>query len=144
MTSSRLNAAALAVAAALVLAQTRPVDTQGTTRTPVNVPGIDKPVVVVSGTIAGAETWSNSNYWVLRGAVFVDEGAELNIQAGTTVIGESGSVGTLIVRRGGRLNAIGTAAQPIVFTSDQPAGQRARRLGRHHPERARAGQPRRG
>ncbi|MGH9308532.1 MAG: hypothetical protein ACRD1U_04115 [Vicinamibacterales bacterium] len=126
MTFSRLNAAAVAIAAAIVLAQTRPVDTQGTSRTPVNVPGIDKPVVVVSGTITGPETWSNSNYWVLRGAVFVDDGAELNIQAGTTVIGESGSVGTLIVRRGGRLNAIGTAAQPIVFTSDQPVGQRAR------------------
>ena len=53
-------------------------------------------------------------------------GATLNIQAGTRVIGESGSVGTLIVRRGGRLNAIGTREQPIVFTSDQPVGSRAR------------------
>jgi hypothetical protein len=58
--------------------------------------------------------------------VFVSEGATLNIQTGTRVIGESGSVGTLIVRRGGRLNAIGTREAPIVFTSDQPAGSRAR------------------
>jgi hypothetical protein len=50
----------------------------------------------------------------------------LNIQAGTRVIGESGSVGTLIVLRGGRLNALGTREQPIVFTSDQPIGARAR------------------
>jgi hypothetical protein len=42
------------------------------------------------------------------------------------VIGESGSVGTLIVERGGRLIAVGTAQQPIVFTSDQPTGQRNR------------------
>jgi len=58
--------------------------------------------------------------------VFIPDGATLNIQAGTRVIGESGSVGTLIVLRGGRLNAIGTREQPIVFTSDQPIGTRAR------------------
>jgi hypothetical protein len=93
---------------------------------PVNVPGIDKPVIVVTGEITGTETWTSSNYYVLRGAVFVRNAATLNIQAGTRVIGESGSVGTLIVQRGGRLNAIGTRAEPIVFTSDQPIGSRAR------------------
>jgi hypothetical protein len=93
---------------------------------PVNVPGIDKPVIVVTGEITGEQTWTNASYYVLRGAVFVREGATLNIQAGTTVIGEAGSVGTLIVQQGGRLNAIGTREQPIVFTSDQPAGSRGR------------------
>src|SRR5918999_1804315 len=93
---------------------------------PVNVPGIDKPVIVVTGEITGTESWVSSNYYVLRGAVFVRDGATLNIAAGTRVIGESGSVGTLIVDRGGRLNAIGTAAAPIVFTSDQPIGRRGR------------------
>jgi hypothetical protein len=93
---------------------------------PVNVPGIDKPVVVVTGSIAGTETWTSNNYYVLRGAVFVPQGATLNIAAGTRIIGESGSVGTLIVLRGGRINAIGTPTAPIVFTSDQPIGQRAR------------------
>ena len=93
---------------------------------PVNVPGIDKPVIVVTGEVTGTETWVNTNYYVLRGAVFVRENSELNIQAGTFVIGEAGSVGTLIVERGGRLNAIGTREQPIVFTSDQPVGFRAR------------------
>jgi hypothetical protein len=93
---------------------------------PVNVPGIDKPVIVVTGQITGTESWTNTNYYVLRGAVFVRDGGTLNIQAGTKVIGEAGSVGTLIVERGGRLNAIGTKEQPIVFTSDQPVGSRAR------------------
>jgi hypothetical protein len=93
---------------------------------PVNVPGIDKPVIVVTGEVRGAETWINSNYYVLRGAVFVRDGATLTIQAGTRVIGESGSVGTLIIERGGRLMAIGTATAPIVFTSDQPPGTRNR------------------
>jgi hypothetical protein len=93
---------------------------------PVNVPGIDKPVIVVTGEVSGTETWTSNFYYVLRGAVFVPDGATLNIQAGTRVIGEAGSTGTLIVLRGGRLNAIGTREQPIVFTSDQPIGTRAR------------------
>jgi hypothetical protein len=93
---------------------------------PVNVPGIDKPVVVVTGSITGTESWVNTNYYVLRGAVFVEDGATLNIAAGTRIIGESGSVGTLVVLQGGRLNAIGTAQAPILFTSDQPIGQRGR------------------
>jgi hypothetical protein len=93
---------------------------------PVNVPGIDKPVIVVTGEVNGSDTWVSSNYYVLRGAVFVRNGATLNIEAGTRVIGESGSVGTLIVERGGRLIAIGTPSAPIVFTSDQPIGTRNR------------------
>ena len=93
---------------------------------PVNVPGIDKPVVVVTGSITGTESWVNTNYYVLRGAVFVEDGATLNIAAGTRIVGESGSVGTLVVLQGGRLNAVGTAQAPIVFTSDQPIGQRGR------------------
>jgi hypothetical protein len=93
---------------------------------PVNVPGIDKPVIVVTGEVTGTETWVSTNYYVLRGAVFVEAGATLNIQAGTRIIGESGSAGTLVVLRGGRLIAVGTAAQPIVFTSDQPVGSRSR------------------
>src|SRR5919106_120616 len=93
---------------------------------PVNVPGIDKPVIVVTGEVSNGETWTNASYYVLRGAVFVRDGVTLNIQPGTVVVGESGSVGTLVVLQGGRLNAIGTREQPIVFTSDQPVGSRAR------------------
>lgn len=93
---------------------------------PVTVPGIDRPVVVVTGDIEGMETWTSANHYVLRGAVFVREGATLTIGPGTRVVGESGSVGTLIVLRGGRLNALGTREAPVVFTSDQPVGQRAR------------------
>lgn len=125
MKLSRIKAAAVALVAAGALAQTQLVFTQQH-RTPRGVPGLDKQVVVVSGRITGAETWTSNYYWILRGAVFVQENATLNIQAGTTVVGEAGSVGTLIVERGGRLNAIGTAEQPIVFTSDQPVGERAR------------------
>ena len=98
---------ALAIGAALLAGADRAA-VVGDQAPPVTVPGIDKPVIVVTGEINGTENWTNNFYYVLRGAVFVRDGATLNIQAGTRVIGEAGSVGTLIVQRGGRLNAIGT------------------------------------
>ena len=122
----QLTRIVLGLAGAAALALVHGVRMSADQAPPVNVPGIDKPVIVVTGEIAGTETWTNNNYYVLRGAVFVRNAATLHIQAGTRVIGESGSVGTLIVQRGGRLNAIGTREQPIVFTSDQPVGTRAR------------------
>ena len=124
MTTLSRVSSGIAVGAALVLTHSAIVRTdQAPPRT---VPGIDRPVVVVTGEIAGTEQWTNNNYYVLRGAVFIRQGATLDIQAGTRIIGEAGSVGTLIVERGGRLNAIGTREQPIVFTSDQPVGSRSR------------------
>ncbi len=116
--------AAMWVAAALTVGQLATV--RADQAPPVNVAGIDKPVIVVTGSITGTENWTSNYYYVLRGAVFVQAGATLNIAAGTRVIGESGSVGTLIVLRDGRLNAIGTRTAPVVFTSDQPVGSRSR------------------
>ena len=90
------------------------------------MPGLDKQVVVHRGRINANETWQSQYYHVLRGAVFVESGATLTIQAGTTVVGETATIGTLVVAQGGKLNAIGTPVAPVVFTSDQPVGQRAR------------------
>jgi hypothetical protein len=112
--------AGLALAVAMLTGGVAPVSTQTT------VPGIDKPVIVVTGEITSTVNWTSNFYYVLRGAVFIKDGGTLNIAAGTRVIGEAGSVGTLIVLRGGRLNAIGTRTAPIVFTSDQAVGNRAR------------------
>jgi hypothetical protein len=124
MTRSYSRLIGPALVAAFALAQV--VGVSSDQASPVNVPGIDKPVIVVTGEVTGTETWNSGSYYVLRGAVFVRDGGTLNIAAGTTVIGEAGSVGTLIVERGGRLNAMGTREAPIVFTSDQPVGSRAR------------------
>ncbi|MDA1185159.1 MAG: T9SS C-terminal target domain-containing protein [Acidobacteria bacterium] len=99
---------------------------QGDLRGQTSVPGIDKPVVVHRGTIAASETWVADYYHVLRGAVFVADGATLTIQAGTTVVGETATIGTLIISQGAKIEAVGTASAPIVFTSDQPVGERAR------------------
>jgi len=122
----KVSRIALAFAAAATLAIVHGATPSAVNAPPVNVPGIDKPVIVVTGDVDVTETWNSANYYVLRGAVFVRAGSTLNIAAGTTIIGESGSVGTLIIERGGRINAIGTQAAPIVFTSDQAIGSRGR------------------
>lgn len=60
----------------------------------------------------------------LRGFVFVGKGATLTIAAGSVVIANSSEVSALIIEQGGKLMAEGTATEPIVFTSDKPAGSR--------------------
>lgn len=85
--------------------------------------------VIVTGTITQNTTWTANNVYLLRGAVFVGDDVNttvLTIQPGTLVRGERASGGYLVIRRHSRIEANGTATQPIVFTSDQPSGFRAR------------------
>jgi len=71
--------------------------------------------------IANNETWSG--VIKLDGWVYVDAGATLTIEAGTIIRGTEKS--GLFIERGGKINAVGTAASPIVFTSNQGAGLRS-------------------
>jgi hypothetical protein len=65
--------------------------------------------------------------YVLSGRVFVVDGATLTIAPGTTIYGDttSSEAAALIVTRGSRIVAEGTAAEPIVMTSGNPDGARA-------------------
>ncbi|GAA4411492.1 hypothetical protein GCM10023187_37420 [Nibrella viscosa] len=91
-----------------------------------------RPVVQVQGEITTNTTWTRNNVYLLRGFVYVTNGAVLTIESGTLIKGGEPSTdpagqqrgGTLIIEKGGRIEARGTAAQPIVFTSNRPAGQR--------------------
>lgn len=89
----------------------------------------NKPVVEVT-EVAADTTWECKNDYLLRNQVFVRSGATLTIQAGTTILGTRGDVSefnkvsVLVVQPGGRIHAVGTAEQPIVFTSAKPAGQK--------------------
>ena len=72
-------------------------------------------------------TWSASNKYILQGKVLVKPGSQLIIPAGTKVLGALGTGGSLntldsgvsmlLVCRGGRLYAQGTATNPVIFTS---------------------------
>ncbi|HRJ31353.1 MAG TPA: hypothetical protein PLV21_02355 [Cyclobacteriaceae bacterium] len=89
--------------------------------------GDPKPVVVVQGNISTANNnWVATNRYLLKGKVVVPNGVTLTIAPGTIIFGEKETEGTLIVNRGGKLNAVGTAVNPIVFTSNAPKGFRNR------------------
>lgn len=71
-------------------------------------------VNVAAGDLTADTTWVASKTYTLKGQVFVTAGT-LTIEAGTVIKGDPGSV--LVITKTGKLNAVGTAAKPIVFTS---------------------------
>ncbi|MGB0933382.1 MAG: hypothetical protein ACPGU5_03810 [Lishizhenia sp.] len=76
--------------------------------------------IVKTGGITADETWTANNVYQLDGRVFVDNGATLTIEAGTIIKGSEGTganASALIVARGSKIVANGTATSPIIFTS---------------------------
>lgn len=78
----------------------------------------------LSGVITGTVTLDANEVYLLDGEVYVDNGATLNIPAGTVIKGKrepsqgNGEASVLVVQRGGTLNAIGSASAPVIFTSE--------------------------
>ncbi len=65
--------------------------------------------------------WTADNVYHLDGRVFVDDGSALHIEAGTVIKGLPGqgeAASALIVARGGKIYAEGTADRPIIFTAE--------------------------
>lgn len=85
--------------------------------------------VTVSSNVTFSQVWPSSCEIFLDGTIFVEPGVVLTIEPGTTVKGRkfpnNPPPTALVFRRGAKLNANGTPERPIVFTSDQPPGQRA-------------------
>lgn len=80
---------------------------------------------VLSGNIALSRTLTADTIYTLSGVVTVASGATLTVRPGTRVVGDSATPGSaLVVLRGGRLVAVGTANTPIVFTSARSQGNR--------------------
>ena len=71
----------------------------------------------------GKQTLKKGTY-TLKGWVYIADGAELTIEPGTVIKGDKATKAALIVERGGKIHATGTATAPIVFTSAQAAGSR--------------------
>ena len=82
-------------------------------------------MTVISGSTEENFTMKAGTKYMLKGFVYVKDGATLTIEPGTVIKGDKATKGTLIIERGGKIIANGTASQPIVFTSAQPAGSRA-------------------
>ena len=87
---------------------------------PVNVPTS----TTLSGNITSTTTLTSDKEWVLKGYVYVTDGAKLIIQPGTTIKSDISEKGALCIERGAQIVAEGTAAKPIIFTSGRPAGER--------------------
>ena len=90
-------------------------------------------VDTLTGEITVNTTVTKTTY--LRGIVIVKPGITLTVNAGVTIKGSPGGAlpdllnfennkGTLVVEKGGILIANGTPTNPIVWTSNQPAGSR--------------------
>lgn len=76
--------------------------------------------VIITENITANTTWTNDNVYQLGGRITVVEGATLTIEAGTVIKGEAGTgsnATALLIARGGKLMAEGTATAPIIFTS---------------------------
>ncbi len=89
--------------------------------------------VKISGALKDAANldWKKANIYYLQDTVFVGDDtaagkATLKIEAGTEIRGLSGiTPGLLVVTRHSKINAVGTAADPIVFTSARQPGGRS-------------------
>ena len=75
-----------------------------------------------SGIITADEIWYNDVVHFLEDKVVVNSGVTLTIEEGTVIKGLTSSdvedAAALIVARGGKLNAIGSADHPIIFTAE--------------------------
>lgn len=77
-------------------------------------------IVVVNGLITANSVWSADNIYELAGRVIVVSGVTLTIEPGTVIKGREGqgiNASVLMIARGGKLMAVGTAENPIIMTS---------------------------
>jgi hypothetical protein len=82
--------------------------------------------VNVTGNISTNTTWTSNNVYLLQGVVYIDSLITLTIEPGTVIRGDFNTANSsLLIRRGAKIMAEGTACNPIVFTSNRAAGQRA-------------------
>lgn len=73
-----------------------------------------------AGLLTTNETWTKDNVYILKGKVVVSAGVILTINAGTLIKGAEGTgslASALVVASGGKIMAMGTASEPIIFTS---------------------------
>lgn len=78
--------------------------------------------VVVTSSITTNTTWTRANVYILDTKIFVEAGALLTIEPGTVIKGRAkanpADATALVIARGARINANGTAAAPIIFTAE--------------------------
>ena len=86
-------------------------------------PTVTSKEVIIKSNITGTRNLVKDSTYILEGNIFVT--GLINIQAGTIIKGDKLTKGALIISQGGKINAVGTPTQPIVFTSRMEPGLRA-------------------
>ncbi|MEJ7780497.1 MAG: hypothetical protein WKF68_13010 [Daejeonella sp.] len=94
-------------------------DTPGST----GIPGATTSVEVTADITVNT-TWTADKMYLIKNIINVTNGATLTIEPGTLIKGDKASRASLVINRGGKINATGTVDKPIVFTSNQPVGAR--------------------
>ena len=75
---------------------------------------------VLKGTVTGEVTLKAGGSYTLSGEYIVEEGATLNIGEGVTITAVYDDiVDYILVKQGGKINAVGTAERPIVMTGEK-------------------------
>jgi len=80
--------------------------------------------VAVQDSISNDTHWTCDKQYLIKGYVYVVNGTTLTIDSGVVIRGDKNTKGALIIERGAKIYANGTANHPVVFTSNQPTGQR--------------------
>ncbi len=96
--------------------------TEDETKTPTTNPNTGTTIAVKDdGNGIGTQTWTANNVYVLDGFCFVNSGQTLTIEAGTVIKAKSGQgadASALVIAKGGKIMAEGTASNPIIFTAE--------------------------
>ena len=88
-------------------------------------PTVDDSLVELTGDVE-TQTLTADKKYLIKGQVFVRSGKVLTIEPGTIIMGDKKTKGVLVIDKGGKIEAVGTVTNPIVFTSNQLAGERDR------------------
>ena len=72
---------------------------------------------VLSGDCTSDIILTKGTQWEIDGLVKIKDGATLTIEAGTTVYGKEGA-NYIVVTKDSKIMAVGTAVEPIIFTSE--------------------------
>lgn len=86
----------------------------------------DPGAATITADITANRLFSAETTYTLSGFIKVANGATLTIEPGTKIIGDYDIPGSsLFVLRGAKILAVGTAEQPIVFTSERSSGRQS-------------------
>lgn len=117
--SSRTSIAAATLAATTILAAC---DSSGDK---VIGPSQQPGAADITQDITASRTLYSDTTYTLKGFIHVTNGATLTIQPGTKILGDFATLGSsLFIMRGAKIQAVGTADRPIVFTSSRAVGSR--------------------